>query len=472
MIGPGQGAYKYTSQADSRGVLGATSAILQEDYLPAVREQLNNQRILSAVIQRNSEDIDTSGKYAVMNLHTGRNEGIGFIGEYGNLPDPGVQGYQNAQWRMRYFYGRGQVTGPAVQSSTANSFVRVLDSEMRQIATDMQHECNRVLFGNGSGALARVSSAAAAASGILSVDRPGGFESTAPGTKYLRPDMRIVIVDTTSGDVTQDASQSVFFITSVDYAANTITVSQTKGGSAADLTAGANDPASGDFIYRASSTDDVPALGTAYASTGLENEPFGIAAIIGEGNPGGTSAGNFGQNGFLTSTLIAGSDNGLFGEIDADSVGVWNSAVLDNSGTPRAFSQDLLQRGEDMVAQVAGTQINMLMTTYGIRRQYLNDLVAAKRYPSTMSLDGGWNVLEYNGRPLVVDKDCTNGRVYGIDTTALHMFTGTDFNFMDADGSVLSRAENRDAYQFTLYRYFQFGAEARNRHFVITDIQD
>lgn len=113
----GQGAYKYTSQADSRGVLGATSATLQEDYLPAVREQLNNQRILSAVIQRNSEDIDSSGKYAVMNLHTGRNEGIGFIGEYGFLPDPGIQSYTNARWRMRYFYGRGAVSGPAVNAS-------------------------------------------------------------------------------------------------------------------------------------------------------------------------------------------------------------------------------------------------------------------------------------------------------------------------------------------------------------------
>ena len=89
-----------------------------------------------------------------------------------------------------------------------------------------------------------------------------------------------------------------------------------------------------------------------------------------------------------------------------------------------------------------------------------------------MKLDGGWTALEYSGRPLVVDKDCTRGRIYGLDLETLYLFVETDYQWMDADGSILHRLPNFDAYQATLYRYWQLGGDARNRNVIIKDLID
>ena len=43
---------------------------------------------------------------------------------------------------------------------------------------------------------------------------------------------------------------------------------------------------------------------------------------------------------------------------------------------------------------------------------------------------------------------------------------------MDADGSILNRLSDHDAYQATLYKYWEFGTNARNRNCAVFDILD
>jgi hypothetical protein len=80
--------------------------------------------------------------------------------------------------------------------------------------------------------------------------------------------------------------------------------------------------------------------------------------------------------------------------------------------------------------------------------------------------------LTYDGRPLVVDKDCTRGRIYGLSLETIFIMSETDYDWMDQDGSVLQRMENTDAFQACLYRYWQMGTDARNRNGSIQDILD
>lgn len=436
---PGAGAVKYPDPTTN-----VVNRIFKEFYLPSVRDLLNSKRILVSLLTRNSQDV--SGEHAVIALNVGRNEGIGFIGEQGKLPDPGRQRYERAYYRMRYYYGRILFTGPAVASSRNDrgAFIRILDGEVRGVARDMQHEQNRVMYGDGSGVLATVQGTAG--SNVVT-ENPGGFNNTGPGTQYLRPGMRVALVSYTAGAppvyawrLNASANRG-YKILSVDHSTGQIALDN--GNGVAAIPTGT---AAGDFIVRVS--EETATVGLTDSS--LWNEPWGLAAAVDEGNP---------------QTID------LYGGIDATVEGVWNAAVVDNGGIPILFNQGMLEQAHDAIDQQSDGHVKLWLTTFGIRRQYLDQLVQAKRYTNTMKLDGGWSALDYNGQPLVVDKDCTRGRVYGLDLDTLYLFSETDYQWMD-DGTILRRLDNYDAFQATLYRYFQMGGDARNRNVVIKDIID
>ncbi len=428
-------------------VRGAVDKIFKEFYLPAVRDILNSKRILTRYIRRNTQDI--SGNQAVIALNIGRNEGLGFIGEQGKLPDPGRQSYENATYQVRYNYGRILFTGPAVASSRneRGAFIRIMDAEIKGMARDLQHENNRVMFGDGGGVIAVQDGAPVGA--VLTMKDPGGFTNTGPGTQYLRPGMMVSMLN--SGGTAARASSGsagifAYKILTVDTLAGTITVDNGTEGGAAGAPASS---ATGDLLVRASERST---NGTAnfLIDSGYKNEAMGLAGIINEGAGG----------------------RGDLGNVDASTVAQWNAAVIDNGGVPVPFNQDMFQQGMDHLDVAGDGTVQMWMTTHGIRRQYLTTLVANKRYVNTMELDGGFKALEYDGLPIVIDKDCTRGRIYGLDLETLHLFSETDYQWMDADGSILERLPNHDAYQATLYRYWELGTDARNRNLVIKDIED
>ena len=116
--------------------------------------------------------------------------------------------------------------------------------------------------------------------------------------------------------------------------------------------------------------------------------------------------------------------------------------------------------------------VSLWMTSHGIRRQYAALLTANKRFVNTMELPGGFKALTYNDIPVVVDKDCQRGRIYGLDLDAIEMAYENDYNWLDKDGSVLHRLADHDAYQATLFRYAELICRARNRLCLVRDIQD
>jgi hypothetical protein len=304
------------------------------------------------------------------------------------------------------------------------------------------------MFGDGAGRMCQVSGVAGAPT--YNVDNPGGIVSTGLGTQYLRPGMRLcAFTNEASGPgagtfrVTAGADRGAI-IASVDYVAGTVTLDNA-------IVALADN----DYLYRVAEISST--IGADSTSRGME--PNGLASVISDVNPPLQT----GAAGFYPLGL---------GEIDAAGNQAWQAFVLDNGGVAIPFSQDMLQQASDGVDIQGDGTVGMWMTTHGIRRQYLNSLVANKRFPGMMKLDGGFSAVEYNGRPLVVDKDCTRGRIYGIDLQTIEIYYETDYQWMDADGSILHRVPDHDAYQATLYRYWQLGTWARNRNCAVFDIQD
>jgi hypothetical protein len=456
----------FTAQGATRGSNlggGAFNAILKEYYRPAVVDQLNSKTVLSRLLGRRSEGVE--GKYYVLDLNTNRNFGYGAIDEAGRLPDPLMQEARQARYSMRYTYGRIKFTGPAASGSRSDkgSFIRMMDFEVQGMTRDIQVNDNRILYGDGSGRLCQISGGSGTPGVAYTVTNPGGISSTALGTQYLAPGMRVGfaslgtadgagsgLLTTTPG--TLWGGNRAAYIATVDPTTGTVTFSSTWP--TITLTAGGAITVGPQYLYQVSDVSvDTPAN-----SWGRGREPNGLAAIVLDADP------TF-QDG-----LTGNWPQGL-GEVPA-TVQTWRGNVIDNGGTPIPFAPDMLQQGMDLVDTAGDGTIAMWVTTHGIRRQYLNGLVAAKRYPNAMEMDGGFKALSYDGRPIVVDKDCTRGRIYGLDLESLFLAYETDYDWIDQDGSVLHRMPDADAFQACMYRYWNFCTEARNRNVALIDIMD
>lgn len=436
----------------------AYSQILKEFYRPAIRDQLNSQTVLSRMLGRRTEGVE--GKYCVLDLRTGRNYGFGFAAERGRLPDPQAQQFKQARYHMRYSYGRIKFTGPSASASRSDrgSFIRIMDAEAQGLVQDIAHNDNRVLYGDGSGRLCEVSGSGTSA-GPWTVINPGGVTSSALGTQYLAPGMRVAVYNAASdtGSVAVGTQPSAAFtssyrsafIGSVDRTNGTVSFVDGTGSATSLTKTGGNTM----YLYLANDwSTDLP--GTSWGR-GLEAQ--GLAAIVSDTNP-------VFQDGTSYPTGL--------GEVDVSTNPIWASPVIDNGGTAIPFNPDMLQQGMDLLHQISDGSVDVWVTTHGIRRQYLNTLVGSKRYPNTMELDGGFKALTYDGRPLVVDKDCTRGRVYGLSLETIFLIYETDYDWMDQDGSVLQRSLDEDSFQATLYRYWNTATDQRNRNVLITDIQD
>lgn len=438
----------------SGGIAGATLAtFLKEFYLPGVHDQLNSKTILRRRLAARSDGVE--GKYAVLELNTGRNTGYGYVTAGGKLPDPKAQQYRQAQYSMRYSYGRIKFDGVAASAARTDrgSFIRVMDSEMRGLTRDLLHNDNRVMFGNGTGRLAQIS---AVSGSTYTLRYPGGEVSTGAGTQYLEAGMTVACM-TAANEATSGVGVGTGLratgagpigatISSIDYSASTITVNSAWAGPAA----------AGEWIYLYGNTSDTTADGS---TCNRGNEPNGLAAICDDANPTFQT----GTNGFWPLGL---------GAVDTATTPVWKCGVIDSGGVATPFAPDMFQKGMDLADLNGDGTISAWYTTHGIRRQYMNGLVAQKTFPGQMELDGGFRVLTWGDRPIFVDKDCQKGRIYGLSEENTWIARETDYFWIDQDGNVLRRLDDYDAFQATMCCIWNLVTDARNRHVLIADIQD
>jgi hypothetical protein len=415
-------------------------AILQNYYLPVVREMVNQRAILlfgyspselaqgsgtmNAAggetmdyrgISRDADQVEFAGRQWVIALHTSRNESGTARAEMATLPTPGQQGWADLQDKVRRFYKQIQISGFALEVSERNigAYLRLLEAETEGAVNDLRKDMNRQAYGDQRGTLCQITA-------------DGANTVTVDNLQYIRVGMIV--------DLINQSNDAVLAATRTITAINTTTRVVTYSG--ADVTAVA-----------------------------------GTHVLAVEGNWKNE------LNGLRNMTRSDLSQNFVLHGIDSSTAGneYWKAKQAD--GGNGVFDEDA---GQLMLDQIGaeGWETQLILTTRGIRRRYVNTLKAQKRWndANAGTMHGGFKYIDYNGMPLVFDDDCPKQHMFFIrpDDFLWVNLHGQDFRWMDRDGAILRKVENpdTDAYKATLYKYCDLALTKRKTQGVMYNLAD
>lgn len=166
------------------------------------------------------------------------------------------------------------------------------------------------------------------------------------------------------------------------------------------------------------------------------------------------------------------SDTSVLQNLDPATNPFWRVNVLANGGTNRAISEILMQTAMDTTEQNSDGQVSAIYTSYGVRRAYQSALAALKQYVNPLQLKGGYTALDYNGKPLIADKDAPSNKIFFTDESKLKFYRMSDIEWMEEDGQILSRVSGEDAYEAVLFLYHELGCSMRNAQTILSDITE
>lgn len=405
--------------------LSAAGNVLKTRYLGPIREQLNNKTILMNKINRKDQMI--SGKNFTIPLHASRNASAG-VGrdDGGTLPTAGQQGYETAVVPNAYLYGRIEITGPTIRAArdNAGAFVEAIKSEVNGLTRDFSRAFNRQLHSDGVDALGYFTGADDSGD-FTADDNQGNAFVHFPSSGSLTVD----ILDA-SASYAVIGNDNVVSLGAKGATSYTITVSSGTRTGTAD----------GDPVVLAD-------------TAGFQI--MGIAGIVDDANP----------------PLLSGGLHGL----DVATKVFWKAQMFENSGTKRDLTLALMQEPLSAIATNSDfdeSDVKFLLSNYNVRDKYVSLLVSDKRFVNTMTLDGGFKAVDFNGIPLVPDPQCKRSGIYYIVPESLVILRTADFDWAEKDGAVLSRVANKDAYEAYMFHYGNLACVARNANAYLGDLND
>ena len=139
--------------------LTSADSALKSVYLGVISDQLNTAvNPLLAAIKQTSADV--WGKEVRRLARYGVNGGVGAGTEEGDLPASAGNNYEQFVTTLKNLYGTIEISDKAVRASENNvgAFVSLLNAEMDGLVRSSSFNFGRMLFGDGTGTLATVSS--------------------------------------------------------------------------------------------------------------------------------------------------------------------------------------------------------------------------------------------------------------------------------------------------------------------------
>lgn len=404
----------------------AAGNILKEVYLPALQELLNNATPLLSQMEKEVTPVE--GGNFVIALHTGRNSAAAIArAEGGTLPTAGQQSYKRAIVPVKQLYSRIEVSGKAIAATRSNkgAFLKALESEMKYVMIDTKRQLNRQLNGDGTGALAYWTGADDT-SGTNVDDGLGN------GTTYLPAGASTLDLIDATDNSTALGTNLVVTRGTVGATSTAITWTGTVSGSAA-----------GDYLV--------------FPGT-IGKEMLGIRGVISDGDP---------------AILGAGGLHGLPVASNPD----WKAFVLGSDSAKQDLSFPLIQQLLSRIVSESGADESDIKLFYchpAMRDTYVKLCQDERVFYNVMKLDGGWEAVTYNGKPIVADVQARRNALFAITPSSMSLMQMAPLDFMDKDGSMFYRISggDKDAYGATAFVYQELGCKARNQNGVLVGINE
>lgn len=407
-----------TSFDRSSGTAG--EAILQQDYLPGLRAQLNSDTILRDRLKR-AKPHQFMGSQLQMLAHKGR--GVTHVIDSGvtdELPPRSKQDFAQLTYDVvsighRVAWSKDELM--RTRNAPQGAFVEMMATGMDGARDDLGQEINRQYFGDSSGEIAQLTGLA---------DITDTTAIAVQSTRFLRDGEPIVLADGAGVDIVANGPDNTI-VAVIDGTNVELSIAVTV--------------TSSDFIYHRRG-----------AAALIHNEDiFGLQAIVATINPG---AGNLGN--------LAVSGNNF-----------WKGGVLDNGGTDRALSSRLMKNALNLASRRGGKP-SIGITSDATYLEYGSLIVADKRFPADpfVTLDGGFTGLGFSGVPIIPDKDAPANELVFLTEDDLMIAEPQEATFEDLDGSTLFRVAGFHQFEALLYIFTQLVAKRRNSHVRIIDLRE
>ena len=113
-----------------------------------------------------------------------------------------------------------------------------------------------------------------------------------------------------------------------------------------------------------------------------------------------------------------------------------------------------IQAAIDYIEEMAGGTIDFIVSSYDVRRKYLNYLSLNRTNLDYMNLDCGYKAISYSGIPFVADRFVADDTMYLLNTADFKLHQLCDWRWIEGEGgTVLHQVANKAIYTATLVKY-------------------
>lgn len=406
--------------------LTTADAILKDLYVGPIVEQLNYKTYLLDQIERDSDSLDHTGRRAVWPVHKNGNRGRGSFGDGGQLPTAGKQEWTDAIIPIRYHAYGISVTDAAIEGSKRNegAFINILEAETKGVARDMRKDINRQVFGDGTGLLATAASATDGGA-------PTVTTIVVDSVQYLKIGDPVDVLVKATGATTAGVVGAT--ITARNTSTPSITLSTT--------------------VATAASINNTYGV---YVSGSRSKEMDGLRNIV--------------------------DDDRTLHSIDSTAAGneFWDAGSVKSASSGIA-GESLFEQVADDVGGQGNGEVEVFLTTRGVRRRLADTYSSQKRYNDARAVEvhGGYTAIMVNEIPVVSDDDCPKGFVFGLNKGSFKWFQQAGPAWLESkDGTVfnLQPGSSLGTYNAAWMAWFKwyasFACVAPNRNGVITSCAD
>lgn len=371
---------------------------LKEVYLGVVADQLNTS-VNPLLAKINQTTSDVWGKEIRKMAPYGINGGIGAGDEDGSLPSPAGNNYAQFVLELKNLYGRIEISDKAIRASqnSAGSFVNLLNAEMEGLIKASTFNFGRMLYGDGTGILATITT-----NDTTSV--------TVDTTRNLIEGMVVDVVKKSDGTVNTVSGRR---IVSIDRSNKKVTLS------GAQLTA------------------------EAFKTTSTQTDTFALCV-----------QGSFGKE--ITGLGAIFKNSGSLYGLSRSTYNWMTPYISDISSNDTAtqISDVSMQKAIDELDEVAGSKVDFIVCSAGVKRNYQEYLNSYRSNIDVMELAGGYKAISYNGIPLVSDKFVKPNTMYLLNTKEFNLHQLCDWQWLEGeDGRVIKQMQGKPTYSATLVKY-------------------